>query len=443
VPEDERGRERLAHWVREAPRAELLPPRRAEAAGSATGAELLDALPLGDRACLAVAAIDQGVVVVPAVDDGGAFRRARAGDGAFAAIAAAMQASRPGPRFAGSPTGASAAPARGIETAIDVDQSNDSVVVDGTMVVKLFPVTAPGPQPGLELPSHLAEVGFASIPEPRGALRWVGPRAVPRDEVVLATAAAYLPGARDGWAWYLDRLLAWMRDDVSDDEALEPATSLGGVTAAMHAALATPSNVIPEPERPADASSATAWRDRAIATAREAVTLTGGDEGRRLAERLDAVMAAFEPLAEAGGTPTTRVHGDYHVGQVLEWDMGYAITDFDGVPTAPAADRGAFDAPSRDVAAFACSIDHLGRVAALRHPDAAVAIDDWIARSRAAFIGSYREGLASLGARRLLDASLLRPFSIAQECHEYVYAARFLPRWRAVADLAMQALIPA
>ncbi|MEX0650719.1 MAG: hypothetical protein WD186_01675 [Actinomycetota bacterium] len=42
----------------------------------------------------------------------------------------------------------------------------------------------------------------------------------------------------------------------------------------------------------------------------------------------------------------------------------------------------------------------------------------------------------------MFDARLLRPLEIAQECHEYVYAARFLPRWRYVPDLAMCSLIP-
>ena len=79
------------------------------------------------------------------------------------------------------------------EVAIDVDQSNDSVVVGGSAVVKLFPLTSPGPQPGLDLPVHLAAVGFPFLPAPLGALRWTSPAG---DDVVLATAASFLPGAK-------------------------------------------------------------------------------------------------------------------------------------------------------------------------------------------------------------------------------------------------------
>ena len=42
----------------------------------------------------------------------------------------------------------------------------------------------------------------------------------------------------------------------------------------------------------------------------------------------------------------------------------------------------------------------------------------------------------------LFDERLLRPLEVAQECHEYVYAAGFLPRWRYVPDLAIRALVP-
>ena len=36
---------------------------------------------------------------------------------------------------------------------------------------------------------------------------------------------------------------------------------------------------------------------------------------------------------------------------------------------------------------------------------------------------------------------LLRPFRVAQELHEFVYAARFLPEWRYVPDAALPALL--
>ncbi|MGZ8631371.1 MAG: hypothetical protein ACXWZF_10460 [Actinomycetota bacterium] len=127
---------------------------------------------------------------------------------------------------------------------------------------------------------------------------------------------------------------------------------------------------------------------------------------------------------------------------MLEWEGGYAITDFDGNPMAPPAERGSFDTPVRDVAAFVRSIDHLGRVASRRRPGHDEAVESWIATSRAGFLEAYRGELAVLGANGVFDERLVRPLEVAQECHEYVYAARFLPRWRYVPDLAMRAMFP-
>jgi len=64
-------------------------------------------------------------------------------------------------------------------------------------------------------------------------------------------------------------------------------------------------------------------------------------------------------------------------------------------------------------------------------------------RAGARFLGAYAGELAVQGQGHLFDERLLHPLEVAQACHEYVYAARFLPAWRPVADLAMCSLIPA
>jgi maltokinase len=431
---------RVETWLRAASVHELLPERRRDVTEPSASVQPLDVMPLGVGSALAVARAGDGmVIVVPiAVDGKAAPRRAAAGDGAFASILHAMRSGTTWGRFRAEAFGRVPS-ASDDESAIDVDQSNDSVVVGGAAVVKLFPLTSPGPQPGLDLPVHLASVGFTSLPTPLGALRWTSAEG---DDVVLATAATFLPGARDGWAWYLERLVAWLDADVDDAVAFGPAPVLGDIAARMHAALATPSAVLPRPTAVADAATAEGWRRSAIAVAEEAAAVTDGDEGSRLAARIDAIRRELDRLSEAAGAVTTRVHGDFHVGQILEWNGGYAVTDLDGNPVAPPAERGALDTPVRDVAAFVRSIDHVGRIASRRRPGREDAVGSWIARSRDEFLGAYRLGLEAAGAERVFDPKLLRPLEVAQECHEYVYAARFLPRWRYVPDLAIEELFP-
>jgi len=426
-------------WLRAAPMHDLLPERRRDALGRPGSVEPLDLLPLGDGAALAIARTQEGVLVVPTVEAATSGpRRAVAGDGAFAAILRAMREGTASGAFGGEGFGGPSSAGEG-EVAIDVDQSNDSVIVGGSAVVKVFPLTSPGPQPGLDLPVHLASVGFTALPAPLGALRWTS---LEGEEVVLATAATLLPGARDGWEWYLERLLGWLDGAAADATAFDPAPALGVVAARMHAALETPSDVLPRPSGAADRATAERWRRAATAVADEALAATHGEEGARLAARDGAIRAELEPLGDAAGTVTTRVHGDFHVGQILEWSGGYAVADFDGNPVAPPDERGAFDTPVRDVAAFVRSIDHVGRIASRRRSGRDEAVESWIARSRTAFLEAYRGELEAAGAGRLFDERLLRPLEVVQECHEYVYAARFLPRWRYVPDLAMRAMFP-
>lgn len=440
------GRAGVEAWLRQAPVAELLPQRRREGATPAGPARLLDHLALAPGLSLVVAAVGGAFALVPVADADG-HRRAVAGDGAFAAMLRVMLEGRRMGAFSGEAVAADreGAPAISVplgaedERAIDVDQSNDSVVVGGASVVKVFPLTGVGPQPGLDLPVHLASVGFTSLPSPLGALRWRSPTG---DEVVVATAAAYLPGARDGWAWYLERVLAWTDGAVRDDVAIAPSRRLGAIAAQMHASLATPSRVLPDPVREADGATVASWRRSALETAEQAFALTGGEEGTRLRAREARIRAAIDELGDAAGAPMIRVHGDFHVGQVLEWEGGYAVTDFDGNPVAPPDRRAALDTPVRDVAAFVRSIDHLGRVAGARRPGRERDVEAWIATARTSFLDAYLEDLELGGAAGLFDERLLRPLEVAQACHEYVYAARFLPRWRYVPDRAMQALIP-
>ena len=134
------------------------------------------------------------------------------------------------------------------------------------------------------------------------------------------------------------------------------------------------------------------------------------------------------------------MHGDLHVGQVLRWDGGYAVSDFDGNPVLTAAERAPPQPPARDVAGMLRSLDHVGRIVdrrtERRHHDQVAA---WIAAARASVPRGVHRRLASAGRSELFDARLLHPFEVEQECRELVYAARHLPRWTYVPDAALGA----
>jgi maltokinase len=125
-------------------------------------------------------------------------------------------------------------------------------------------------------------------------------------------------------------------------------------------------------------------------------------------------------MATDGAIQVQPVHGDFHVGQILEWSGGLAVIDFDGNP-ALGVDANAMRQPvERDIAQMLVSLDLVGRVVQKRiDDDGAAAISRWIEEAGKLF----RETVGPV------DERLLVAFEIEQLCRELVYAARFLPRW--------------
>ncbi|GAA0398956.1 hypothetical protein Acor_21230 [Acrocarpospora corrugata] len=293
------------------------------------------------------------------------------------------------------------------ERVIPADQTNHSVIVGETVVVKWF-ARPSDDSPAPELFAHLAVVGFGRIAEPYAAV-FCG-------EALLALVTAYLPEATDGWEWCVD-------EAVSGGTAF--AGELGRIAAELHVAMATPSPVWPEPVRMAAGS----WFGRAGEALAEALRVTeDAEDSAWLAAHEGDLRRELAPLAVAGETPVLRIHGDLHVGQVLRWRDGFAVVDFDGNPTVTEALP--YQPAARDLAQLATSLEHVAQVAVKRREADPQAMVAWAWMTREALETAYVATLAEAGRSELLDRSLVRPFEVEQECRELIYAARHLPRWR-------------
>jgi predicted trehalose synthase len=156
---------------------------------------------------------------------------------------------------------------------------------------------------------------------------------------------------------------------------------------------------------------------------------------RDLSPRVAEGFEAFE--ASATLPLLTRIHADYHLGQVLISDDGYRIVDFEGDPLRTIEDRRALDSPLRDVASMLRSLDHVGRSAGRRAAarnqgrveSPGLDLPAWLRRSRERFLSAYGAGLREAGAPIVLDPTLLRAFELDKECREFIYAATYLPSW--------------
>ena len=166
--------------------------------------------------------------------------------------------------------------------------------------------------------------------------------------------------------------------------------------------------------------------------------MTPGEAGkvlRDMAARIAEELTVFEALSSP--PLLTRVHGDFHLGQVLIAPGGYQIVDFEGEPLRPLEERRAHQSPLRDTASMLRSLDHVGRSAERRAvarnggpiESAVLDLAIWLRRSRSRFLDAYRAGLREAGAPIIVDTALLRAFEIEKECYEFIYASTYLPTW--------------
>lgn len=447
------GEDRLSSSVAGADPTALLPAHRAGEGERLVGPLALRGsfeLPIdverGHRIWATLIADRAGSLVAgPLVFDGSSARRAVPGDGASTSLLRMLRHGAAVPaEFSlltlSPPPGA----ANADEVAIAADQTHESVVADGAVVKWAVHVEGAGAQPpAVSAVRHLHAAGFTEMPQPYGFLLWRGTPSDAAETVLLASAARYLPGAQDGWDWCVDDVLALAAGDLTLAEAVAPATLLGGLVARMHRAFATACDGCPEPVSAAGTDDLAAWSARAMATLDEAVAMTTGEPGERLRARAPAAREALAALASLtpAATVLTRVHGDLHVGQILRWDSGYAVSDFDGNPVLPARERVLPQAPARDVAGMLRALDHVGRIAVRRTGGTSAVLERWIHSSRRAFLAAYEAELAGADSSYLFDARLVRPFEVEQECRELVYAARHLPRWTYVPDTALGPLL--
>ena len=421
-----RGSSELADRVASTDAPTFVPGRLADRWPEGASVAVADALDLERGRWLLVLQVGDALLASPVVEDGHAFRRAGVGDGVAETLLQLAAAGRELASFSFRRVG-EIGPWIG-ERAIDVDQSNESVVVGERAVVKRSVWMAPDNRRPIVLPEHLAAAGFTEMPAPLGHAAWRhGAGLAP-----VASVASYLPDARDGWDWYVE-LVDRSIDEASVD-AVEPAAALGALTARLHSSLATPTGVLPAPSAAADEHDVAGWRRDAERDLEAALVSIDGEEGRRLHEQEEAIRAGLARLP-IRKTTTIPIHGDLHVGQFLRWRDGLAVSDLDGDPLGP----GGLTGPAaKDVASLIQSLDHVGRIVEQRRQMSTAA---WIEDATRACLREYRAELGDGGAASLFDEELLAPFRIAQELHEFVYAAAYMPGWRSIPDRSLAALL--
>ncbi len=327
------------------------------------------------------------------------------------------------------------------------DASNTSLVIEGAgaaggaLVLKLLRQARPGIHPEVEFGRFFAAAtDWRGTPEFYGWVEYV-PVAPEGDRAAVATLHTFEPGCKSAWEVLVEWLADGGLDGAKRESMLDLARHLGTVTAQMHRALASRCDLPDFAPEPATAAGRRALGHRLATHARNVFTSSAfaaspqsqtlSPRLSRLAAKAPGISAELEALAAAGTTAADiRVHGDYHLGQVLVDESGQRVLpiDFEGEPTRPLAERRRKTSAAKDVAGMLRSFDylvaHVDRLHGAGPGDPAPLAE--------AFLVAYRHG-ASRSAWWPTDADeerrLLAAFTLDKAVYELAYELANRPDW--------------
>ncbi len=345
---------------------------------------------------------------------------------------------------------------------LGVEQSNSSVLIDDRVMLKIYRRLQPGIHPEIEVGRFLTEVaGFANTPPLLGTIEHVQEDGT---STALASATGFVANQGDGWRFtldYLDRELDEMRVMPASDEPrsaedvhesyLPLARLLGQRTAEMHKAFAVDTDDPAFAREPIEEADLVAWAERATTEGEHAfATLERAlgdlrEEDRALAEAIlgerQAILEEIRQLARGPiDAAKTRLHGDYHLGQVLAAVGDFMIIDFEGEPRRSVEERRRKASPLRDVAGMLRSFDYAGWASLMRFaesdPGAAESLLPaalaWRDTAIEAFLEGYRGTIVDCPSYPQEPAQaerLLRLFLIEKVLYEIGYEAANRPLW--------------
>jgi trehalose synthase-fused probable maltokinase len=263
----------------------------------------------------------------------------------------------------------------------------------------------------------------------------------------------------DGWTYVVERLKRARHEEDRRPELVRLARQIGKRTAELHHALAMPTDDEAfAPER-VEERHLSEWADAVRAQARtalnglkEAVSLEppGRAAADRLLRRQQELMERIGQSMPLGlNVVRTRLHGDYHLGQILVSDGDVYIIDFEGEPMRPLAERRAKHSPLKDVAGMLRSFSYALAAAARSLPaeERATAAEQLRAIARdmsTAFLEEYNQAIRecrSCPADPAHATSLLRLFLLEKALYEVSYELANRPGWVGIPLAGVLALL--
>jgi len=333
--------------------------------------------------------------------------------------------------------------------------SNTALRLGERLFLKAFRRVQPGLNPELEVGRFLTEVAhFHNIVPLAGAVEYLGNDG---SIATLALLQGFVANQGDGWDLTLNYLARFLEERRTAARAppdvhgayLALVHTLGQRTAELHHALATPTSdsaFAAEPITPEDLSL---WRSRVRQDALTVFELlarsaelpeAARDDARLLEAHREVLLERVAALApRVPRAVKIRVHGDFHLGQVLVQRNDFIIADLEGEPSRPLTARREKSSPVRDVAGMLRSFAYARHVAlrrcSLQSNEDCTPLDSqlaaWERQVRGALLKSYDRSARSGKLYANFDEvlPLLEMFELEKMLYELRYELRNRPDW--------------
>jgi len=343
--------------------------------------------------------------------------------------------------------------------------SNTVVVVGERLLLKAYRRLRTGASPELEMDLYLTEVvRFPHCAPLAGVLEYAGNDGTSR---LLVLLQAYVANQGDGWTYsldYLRRHLETLRTTPASDalpvnahEAyLVMVRTLAKRTAELHLALArTTGNADFDPE-PLTRADVDGYLERALTEARTTLELLRAsgdaippaDRDRAtevLAQQPQLIARLMSNAADSaqgqGQGQKIRIHGDYHLGQVLVTRNDFVIVDFEGEPGHSMEERRAKQSPLRDLAGMLRSFSYVEHSAtrSVAHNESELGrlrslARAWATEVRSAFLSAYEAQMRASGVALSIQPGrgLLGLFELEKALYELRYELNNRPTWAGI-----------
>jgi maltokinase len=326
---------------------------------------------------------------------------------------------------------------RGPGKLLGAEQTNSSLVFANRLILKLFRLVQPGENPELEVTRALASNGFDFCAAPLGWIEGLGS--------TLGVLQRYYAGSVEGWSLAVERVADHYESDDPGNFAGE-ARELGRLTAELHAAMAAALPKVTEGQPDLGRLNA-----RLIGQLTQVAALVP-----ELAPHQRAIEDVYAEAARAAGPSLhlQRIHGDFHLGQVLRVGQRWMVIDFEGEPARSLEERRRMTSPLQDVAGMLRSFDYAAHSPLVLGEDPDTpgpsrteldrlgrAAQSWIQANRAAFLDAYMTRAASGGWLPDQPALLLRAYELDKAVYEVMYEARHRPAWLTIPIGGVQRLL--